>query len=96
MPHAAPFSVADHGPGMDTLHPGPIATKPQSRHRISPVKGKHIPAGSEFLPFQTICQGGHDLSRADHVQMESSERVKMLEKQQCRVGCVNPCERNTL
>jgi len=28
--------------------------------------------------------------------MESSERVKMLEKQRCRAGCVNPCERNTL
>ena len=28
--------------------------------------------------------------------MESSERVKMLEKQQCRACCVNPCERNTL
>jgi hypothetical protein len=57
MPHAAPFSVADHGPGMDTLHPGSIATKPQNRHRISPVERNHIPAGSEFLPFQTICQG---------------------------------------
>jgi hypothetical protein len=34
--------------------------------------------------------------RADHVQMESSEGVKMLEKQRCRAGCVNPCERNTL
>jgi len=28
--------------------------------------------------------------------MESSERVKMLEKQRCRAGCVNPCERNPL
>jgi hypothetical protein len=35
-------------------------------------------------------------ARADHVQLESSERVKMLEKQRCRAGCVNPCERNTL
>ena len=35
-------------------------------------------------------------SRADDVQMESSERVKMLEKQRYRAGCVNPCEHNTL
>jgi hypothetical protein len=35
-------------------------------------------------------------SRADRVQMESSERVKMLEKQSSRAGCVNPCERNML
>jgi transposase InsO family protein len=28
--------------------------------------------------------------------METSERMKMLEKLQCRAGCVNPCERNTL
>jgi len=28
--------------------------------------------------------------------MESSGRVKMLEKQQHRAGCVNPCERNML
>ena len=35
-------------------------------------------------------------SRADHVQMESSERAKMLEKQRRRAGCINPCERNTL
>jgi hypothetical protein len=34
--------------------------------------------------------------RADRVQMESSERVKMLEKQSSRAGCVNPCERNHL
>jgi putative transport protein len=34
--------------------------------------------------------------RADRVQMESSERVKMLEKQSSRAGCVNLCERNTL
>jgi hypothetical protein len=31
-----------------------------------------------------------DALRADHVQMELSERVKMLEKQRCRAGCVNP------
>jgi hypothetical protein len=35
-------------------------------------------------------------SRADRVQMESSERAKMLEKQRRRAGCINPCERNTL
>jgi hypothetical protein len=35
-------------------------------------------------------------ARADRVQMETSERVKMLEKQQHRAGCVNPCERNML
>jgi hypothetical protein len=28
---------------------------------------------------------------ADRVQMESSERVKMLEKQRTRAGCVQPC-----
>jgi hypothetical protein len=34
--------------------------------------------------------------RADRVQMESSGRVKMLEKQRFGASCVNPCERNTL
>ncbi|MFO0402262.1 MAG: hypothetical protein ACK52P_11220, partial [Alphaproteobacteria bacterium] len=34
--------------------------------------------------------------RADRVQMESSERVKMLEKHSSGAGCVNPCERNML
>ena len=36
------------------------------------------------------------VNRADHVQMESSERVRMLEKQICRTSCVNSCERNML
>ena len=35
-------------------------------------------------------------ARADRVQMEPFERVKMLEKQRHKAGCVNPCERNTL
>jgi hypothetical protein len=34
--------------------------------------------------------------RADRVQMESSGRVKMLEKQRFGASCVNSCERNTL
>jgi hypothetical protein len=34
------------------------------------------------------------VNRADHGQMESSERVRMLEKQICRTSCVNSCERN--
>jgi hypothetical protein len=36
------------------------------------------------------------VNRADHGQMESSERVRMLEKQICRTSCVNSCERNML
>lgn len=36
------------------------------------------------------------VNRADHVQRESSERVRMLEKQICRTSCVNSCERNML
>ena len=34
--------------------------------------------------------------RADRVQMESSERVKMLGKQKPRACCVNACERSAL
>jgi hypothetical protein len=33
---------------------------------------------------------------AERVQMEESERVKMLEKQQYRAGCGNPAEGNRL
>ncbi len=36
------------------------------------------------------------VNRADHVQRESSERVRMLEKQICRTICVSSCERNML
>jgi hypothetical protein len=36
------------------------------------------------------------VNRADHGRMESSERVRMLEKQICRTSCVNSCERNML
>jgi hypothetical protein len=36
------------------------------------------------------------VNSADHGQMESSERVRMLEKQICRTSCVNSCERNML
>lgn len=36
------------------------------------------------------------VNRADHGQMESSERVRMLEKQTCRTSCVNSCERDML
>ena len=36
------------------------------------------------------------VNRADHGQMESSERERMLEKQTCRTSCVNSCERNML
>ncbi len=36
------------------------------------------------------------VNRADHGQMDSSEWVRMLEKQICRTNCVSSCERNTL
>jgi hypothetical protein len=34
------------------------------------------------------------VNRADHVQMESSERVRIVEKQICRTSCVSSCECN--
>jgi hypothetical protein len=43
------------------------------------------------------CQTASEIQpRADPVQMDSSERVKMFQKQGYRPGCVNPWERNRL